>query len=105
MGQMIQKAILERDDPWIEALRGQELPSPFQEAEDVPDLAFFGQNTLMNQDQGIRILLQVVNDLCFVRADELALYDWGGEQGEEEDQAQITACIHSLREKEKIIAF
>ena len=105
MGQMIQKAIAERDDLWIEALRGQELPSLFQEAEDVPDLAFFGQNTLMNQDQGIRILLQVVNDLCFVRADELALYDWGGEQEDEEDQAQITASIHSLREKERIIAF
>ena len=105
MGQIIQKAIAERDDLWIEALRGQELPSLFQEAEDVPDLAFFGQNTLMNQDQGIRILLQVVNDLCFVRADELALYDWGGEQEEEEDQAQITTSIHSLREKEKIIAF
>ena len=105
MGQMIQKAILESDDPWIEALRGQELPSQFQEAEDVPDLAFFGQNTLMNQDQGLRILLQVVNDLCFVRADELALDDWGGELKEVESQGQITVSIHSLRKKEKNYRF
>ena len=105
MGQMLQKAIEEKDDPWIEALRQQELPSLFQETEVIPDLAFFGQDTLMNQDQGIRILLQVVNDLCFVQADELALYDWGGEREEEESQAQITTSIRSLKEQEKVIAF
>lgn len=100
MGQMIQNSIKEIDKPWTRALREQELPFP-EEA----DLAFLGQNTLMNQDQGIRILLQVVNDLCFVRADELALYDWGGDQDEEEDQERITASIRSLHKKEKIIDF
>ncbi|MCY3869834.1 MAG: DGQHR domain-containing protein [Gemmatimonadetes bacterium] len=105
MGQMIQKAIAGRHDPWIEALRGQEFPSLFQETGDFPDLAFFGQNTLMNQDQGIRTLLQVVNDLCFVRADELKLSDWGGEQEEEERQAQTTVSIRSLRQKKEIIDF
>ena len=106
MGQMIKNAIEERNDPWIEALRGQEPPSLFQEVEKDPDPAFFGQNTLMNQDQGIRILLQIVNDLCFVQADELALYEWdGGEQEEEERHAQIDASIRSLTEQKKIIAF
>ncbi len=105
MGQMIQKAIAKRSDPWIEALRQQEPPSLFQETEEDSDLAFFGQDTLMNQDQGIRILLQVVNDLCFVRADELALSNWDGGRVEEEIQAQITTSIRSLKKEKKIIAF
>ena len=100
MGQMIKDSIKETDELWTRALREQEKPSPEGE-----DLAFFGRDTLINQDQGIRILLQVVNDLCFIRADELALYDWGGDREEEEDQKQITASIHSLQKKEKIIAF
>ena len=105
MGQIIQKAIEDGDDPWIKALRQQPVPSLFQEVEKIPDLAFFGENTLMNQDQGVRVMLQIVNDLCFLQADELALYDWGGEQEEKEDQKKITASINSLRKKEKIIAF
>ena len=96
MGQMIQHSIKEIDEPWTRALRR-------PDAEE--DLAFFGHDTLLNHDQGIRIILQVVNDLCFVRADELALYDWGGDRDEEDDQKQITASIRSLRKKEKIIAF
>ena len=105
MGQMIQKAIAKRSDRWIEALRQQEPPSLFQETEEDRDLAFFGQDTLMNQDQGIRILLQVVNDLCFVRADELALSNWDGGRVEEEIQAQITTSIRSLKKEKKIIDF
>ena len=31
------------------------------------DSAFFGQHNLLNQDQGIRTLLQVMNDLCLSR--------------------------------------
>ena len=101
LGQMIRDAIAEKIyEPWIIALRSQEHSSP-----EGKDPAFFGQNTLMNQDQGIRILLQVVNDLCFVRADELALDDWGGKLEEEVSQALITACIQSLKKQKKIIAF
>ncbi len=105
MGQIIQKAIGERKDPWIMALRGQEPPDLFQETEDCPDLAFFGPDTLLNQDQGIRVLLQVVNDLCFVRSDELALSDWRGEQNEEEDHERIAASLRSFYRKEKICNF
>ena len=68
-------------------------------------LPFLDMIRLLNQDQGIRIVLQVVNDLCFVRADELALYDWGGDRDEEDDQKQITTSIRSLKKKGKIIAF
>ena len=100
MGQLIRDSILKIEELWAVALRRHENSSL-----EGKDLAFFGQNTLMNQDQGVRILLQVVNDLCFVQADELALDEWGGEQEEEESHARITASIRSLKEKEKIIAF
>ena len=109
MGQKIQNTIEKTNEPWTKALREQALReqerSSSEEDTLKKDPAFFGSDTLMNQDQGIRILLQVVNDLCFVRADELALYDWGGDRDEEEDQKAITASIDSLSKKEKIIAF
>ena len=100
MGQLIQDSIFKIEEQWAVDLRRQENP-----ALEGKDLAFFGQHTLMNQDQGVRILLQVVNDLCFVQADELELDEWGGEQEEEESHAQITASIRSLKEKEEIIDF
>ena len=43
------------------------------ESEEGDDPAFVGQNNLLNQDQGIRVLLQTVNDMFFVRADDLML--------------------------------
>jgi DGQHR domain-containing protein len=40
---------------------------------------FAGPYSLLNQDQGIRAVLQVTNDLCFLEADRLRLKEWSGD--------------------------
>lgn len=101
MGQTLRDAIKKNEKPWMKTLRNQ----PQSESENL-DLAFFGPNNLLNQDQGIRILLQVVNDLCFVNADRLNLYEWGGDQNEEDDyKKRISACIRSLKKKSKVVGY
>jgi len=57
-GQAIKDAIGQIKEPWTKALREQKMPSLFEQGD---DLAFCGPNSLINQDQGIRILLQVLN--------------------------------------------
>ena len=76
VGSAVQYAVTESDHEWACALRdlaGAERPEP--------DPAFFGQHNLLNQDQGIRTLLQVTNDLCYVSADELALDEFIAAEG------------------------
>lgn len=100
-GQKIRDAISKVDEPWAKALRKQETPDLFEKRD---DLAFYGLNSLLNQDQGIRTFLQVLNDLLYIRADELALHEWGGQQGKgSSDEEQISASVTSLRKQRKII--
>lgn len=40
------------------------------------DLAFYGPYTLIATDQGVRGFLQVLNDICYVRASRLGLNNW-----------------------------
>lgn len=68
IGNELKAAIRVNDDAWTIALRLQD-----EAADDDP--AFVGRYNLLNQDQGVRVLLQVVNDLYFVRADELGLLE------------------------------
>ena len=86
MGQRMHEAVVECDYEWAEILR--------EEAK-YPDLnrdtAFFGTNSLLNTDQGIRGLLFVTNDLCSVLADHLELEDWmstySGASGADDEDA------------------
>ena len=101
MGETLRDAIAKNKEPWMKALRNQ----PQSESENL-DLAFFGPNNLLNQDQGVRILLQMVNDLCFVNADQLKLYEWGGDQNEEGDyENRINASIDSLKKSQRIFSY
>lgn len=102
-GQAMKDAIGEVEESWAQALREQDTPALFEGHD---DLAFYGPNSLLNQDQGIRILLQVLNDLMYVRADELALHKWGGQQGGEgTDDEQISTNVRLLRKRSQIIEF
>ena len=101
MGKKVQNAIADTQSEWAESLR-----KPGSDR--LRDPAFFSQNNLLNQDQGIRALLQVVNDLFFVKADNLRLYDWGGDIGREESDtgtSQISQAIQTLNNNEKISKF
>lgn len=100
VGQALQKAISKLEEPWMEALRKQQRESLFEGKEDA---AFVGPNNLLNSDQGIRAILQVVNDVFFIQADELQLHLWGGDQEEyENDLEGIEIAIRSLNKQRRI---
>ena len=103
MGQKIQQAIKETEDEWAQSLRN-------KESENQRDPAFFGPNNLLNQDQGIRTLLQIVNDFFFWNADDLNLISfWGADNQEEENDGEhdprISSAINSLRANSEVSEF
>ncbi|MBV6388510.1 MAG: hypothetical protein JNIBNLAF_00103 [Nitrosomonas europaea] len=101
-GQMIRKAISECNADWAEALRNQKELSLFGE----DDAAFYGSKSLINQDQGIRVFLQIVNDLFYISSDQLNLQCWGGQHSEEsEDQEIIKERVVSLHSEAAISQF
>jgi DNA-sulfur modification-associated len=87
-------------DAWAEALRDR----PDDESEEDPeavgsaqfDPAFAGKYTLLNTDQGVRAVLQVVNDLCYWMSEELALEKWP--TGAAEDTADLGRVGKALKE-------
>ena len=60
------------------------------------DPAFSGQFTLLNQDQGVRAVLQISNDLIFVRHDELHLRKWASDFREEDELAMVSEALKSI---------
>ena len=68
VGNAVRRVIEDAKHEWAEELRN-------RVETEKGDAAFFGQHNLLNQDQGIRTLLQVTNDLCYMNADQLALDD------------------------------
>lgn len=72
MGMNLEWTILRTKSKWAMALRE-------NWRENQPDPAFFGKNNLLNQDQGIRTFLQIVNDFFFMNADGLNLSSFAGE--------------------------
>ncbi len=69
LGLSLRDAVAACKEEWAEALRD-------AADDDMGDAAFVGANNLLNQDQGIRVLLQTLNDLHFVSADDLRLHDF-----------------------------
>lgn len=70
--QGLASSIRDNEDEWAKALRA---------GEDLGDLdpAFAGSQTLTNTDQGVRGVLAVTNDLCYLRAEVLNLPEWESE--------------------------
>ncbi len=65
--QEVRKAATESQANWAQNLR------TIEEATDAP---FSGRHTLLAADQGVRAVLQVTNDLCYLSAHDLKLTDW-----------------------------
>lgn len=101
-GERVRLSVLESEQGWAKALRGDQV---LDSAND-EDPAFYGSSSLLNQDQGIRILLQIINDLVFVRSDDLNLHDWGGsqERGDSDDD-QISMHVDSLVSRVDVIDY
>ncbi len=68
--QELKDAIARSNHEWAGNLRQQDTDSPLGE-----DPAFSGRFSLLNTDQGVRGVLSIFNDLCFLRADALRLDD------------------------------
>jgi DGQHR domain-containing protein len=61
------------------------------------DPAFEGDYSLINTDQGIRGLLYVTNDLCYLKAEDLDLQGWqAGDDAAASDAAAVTAALKSI---------
>jgi len=99
----LQKAVLAKNTSWTKALRDQ---SRRGTRGDEDDMAFYGPNSLISQDQGVRIVLQVFNDLIFVSSEELLLDTWGGVSFDtDSDPYQIKKSRQTLQRKSKLVKF
>ena len=94
VGQKMRDAVSEADYDWAGVLR--------EEAEsddDDKDAAFYGANSLLNTDQGIRGLLVVTNDLCYVQSEQLELESWfSSDSSGASDQEAIDEELESLNQ-------
>jgi hypothetical protein len=103
-------AIHNSEDEWAVALREDEEASEQDElfgGEDDPDArldsearndpAFSGRFSLLNSDQGVRGFLQVVNDVCYSMADDLALRSWPMDRADpESDLSGVRDALEDL---------
>ena len=94
VGQTIRDAVAECEHPWAEALR---LDDEGDEEKDDP--AFYGAHSLLNTDQGVRGLLFVTNDLCYVQSKKLGLDDWfTAESSGASHQSAVDTILEDLDE-------
>ena len=101
IGRHLQHAVDESQEQWSNSLRE-------KGDADAHDLAFFGSNNLLNQDQGIRTLLQIFNDFLFFNADTLSLNTLfiGVDEGEGNDtDSHISSAIEYLFKASNITHF
>lgn len=103
-GRRMRDAVAEADLPWTKALRRRDTQEVqlFEEEEgsaEEKDAAFYGSQTLLNQDQGIRGLLYATNHLCYVTAADLGLGDWvTNEDAGAADEQAVSDALASLEQ-------
>jgi hypothetical protein len=96
MGRCVRDAILESKDRWAKSLRG--VPAQGKSGKATEDPAFYGPHTLLSTDQGIRGLLYVTNDICYVRAKDLKLQGWASDTDSgASDEEAVRAALSSLK--------
>ncbi len=83
VGKKVHEALGVADHAWIAQLRRATPPS-LEDEEMHP--AFYGPFTLLNSDQGIRALLYITNDLCYMRAAEMQLRNYSATELESEQE-------------------
>jgi DGQHR domain-containing protein len=94
-GQAFKEAVKHTKATWTKALRERKQTELFQKDDDA---AFAGRHSLISQDQGIRALLNIANDLCFLAADDLQLIGWGSGGGAtESDPEEVSKALAALK--------
>ena len=97
VGQEIRDAIKRCKEQWAEQLRNIGQRDIFEFTGQY-DAAFDGPQTLLTTDQGIRGILYVTNDLCYIRAKELQLEKWQSEDDAAAvDESAVSKAILSLK--------
>lgn len=98
--QNLENAIRNTHETWAEGLRKSYKEAVKESsASSIKDPAFASPTTLLATDQGVRGVLQVTNDMCYVASDQIKLMDWFLEDDESDvlDPQAISAAISSLR--------
>ena len=102
-GSLLKTAVEKSKASWATSLRGAEGEKLFEQEDDA---AFYGRYSLLTTDQGIRGILHVFNDVCFVEADSLELLEWTEEdvfgsakskKGAATDDDAVSAALESLK--------
>ena len=90
-------AVRKTKGEWATALRKQDRLARLAADE---DLAFFGNGSLFTTDPGIRGVLNISNDLCWVRSEELELSDWRApDEATATDQKAVSKALESFKRR------
>jgi hypothetical protein len=94
----IQRAVSTANNDWTQHLRllEEEQTGLIPEHDDL-DPAFAGRYSLLNADQGVRGVLYISNDLCFLAASQLKLEDWcDARTSESSDEKEVASQLKRL---------
>jgi len=97
-------ALVSTNHGWAKELRTSEDNATLKFREKEPDLdpAFYGPHTLINQDQGVRVLLHALNDVFFLNSEATRLTEWVSTTIESDDDLAdntiLTGAIASVKE-------
>lgn len=101
--QLLEEAVAECNEPWARKLRDHQVTQQPQLDDNRHfDAAFAGSYSLLTTDQGVRGILNVTNDMCYVAADDLNLAEWAWEGEVEEDsisEGSVSEALKSLRRR------
>jgi DGQHR domain-containing protein len=92
-GEQLRDALHDNKENWAKKLR-----ESAKAAE--ADPTFYGDTSLLSTDQGVRGFLSIVNDLCYIRAQEIELAEWvlDGNARPTEEEA-VNSAIASLKKQ------
>ncbi|MBN2351772.1 MAG: DGQHR domain-containing protein [Spirochaetales bacterium] len=91
-GDALRKSVKSCKDKWATHLREVNDPGLFESE----DPAFYGNYSLISTDQGIRGILFIVNDLCFIESVELGLDKWRWEDVNVDSAMQNVAATDEI---------
>ncbi|MDO9035052.1 MAG: DGQHR domain-containing protein [Methanoregula sp.] len=118
VGQLLNEKIRNLDEPWIESVRKYESTNASKKSQDNDedtqsagleiklDPAFVSEASLLSTDIGNRGFLYTVNDLCFIRSNDLGLNSWlFDEDYEATDEQAVRDYIIDLKKNQEIFRF
>jgi len=99
IGNKLKDEIQRNNYPWISSLRTSE------KLEEDKDPALYGKNTLLNQDQGIRVLLYITNDFLYMQNETLLLESVFSLQQEGDTHEIINKNLGEIKQHKKLTDF